>query len=150
MGHEILSVKLCELDEKIGELHSRIRFIGSAGQSRLQKEIQKLEEEYIQTRLSLGDKLKFSKASYVFPLANAFTAIEEEIQKAAAKMDISICSLEDTTCNEATETTLEKQTLLAEYSLDFALLAANRALLSSLKAIETQKKIEKQEERKIS
>ena len=150
MGQEILSVKLCELDEKISELHNRIQLIDSAGQSCLQKEIKKLEKEYIQTLLSLGDKLKFSKASYIFPLANAFTAIEEEIQKAAAKMNISLCSLDDTTCNEATDTTLEKQSLLAEYSLDFALLAANRALLSSLKAIETQKKIEKQEERKIS
>ena len=26
MAHELLSVKLCELDEKLGRLHSRIQF----------------------------------------------------------------------------------------------------------------------------
>ena len=47
------------------------------------------------------------------------------------------------------ETPAEEETLLAEYALDFALLAADRALLLSMKAICAQRDAER-EERKLS
>ena len=40
--HEILSVKLCELDEKIGWLHSRVYFSESAKHSQLKGEIEQI------------------------------------------------------------------------------------------------------------
>lgn len=45
MAHEILSVKLCQLDDRIGKLHSRIHMSEIAGHSQLRKEIEVMEQE---------------------------------------------------------------------------------------------------------
>ena len=39
MAHEILSVKLCQLDERMERLHSRIHISETASRNRLQQEI---------------------------------------------------------------------------------------------------------------
>ena len=38
MAHELLSVKLCELDEKLGRLHSRIQFSQTSDRESLARE----------------------------------------------------------------------------------------------------------------
>ena len=43
--HEMLTVKLCELDERIGRLHSRIYLSGFAQPDRIRSEIGELRQE---------------------------------------------------------------------------------------------------------
>ncbi len=43
--HEMLTVKLCELDERIGRLHSRIYLSGFAQHDRIRSEIGELRQE---------------------------------------------------------------------------------------------------------
>ena len=55
MAHEILSVKLCQLDERMERLHSRIHISETACQSRLQQEIDALTEECDQAEATLRE-----------------------------------------------------------------------------------------------
>ena len=45
MSHGILSVKLCQLDDRVGRLHSRIQMSETASHSQLQQQIDMLERE---------------------------------------------------------------------------------------------------------
>ena len=45
MAHELLSVKLCELDEKFERLHSRIQLSQTSDKSSLQRETQLVRRE---------------------------------------------------------------------------------------------------------
>lgn len=57
MSHEILSVKLYELDKKIGRLHSLVRFCETADHEEMKDEIRLLRREYEQGRLALRDSM---------------------------------------------------------------------------------------------
>ena len=53
MAHELLSVKLCELDEKFERLHSRIQLSQTSDKSSLQKETQLVRRECEEEELIL-------------------------------------------------------------------------------------------------
>ena len=61
MAHEILSVKLCQLDDRIGKLHSRIHMSEIAGHSQLRKEIEVMEQECMESESALRENLRRSK-----------------------------------------------------------------------------------------
>ena len=60
MAHEILSVKLCELEDQLSRLSSRIHLSETAGHERLQREIKALAGECTETELTLQNKLQLS------------------------------------------------------------------------------------------
>lgn len=136
MAHEILSVKLCELDEKICRLHSRIHLSESAGKERLEQEISELSAECEETELSLRDELRFSKASAVMPLAKLYAEVEDAAGKLREEQRMGASA--------------EEKTLFAEYALDFAVLVADRAVLASMEAIDSQREQDEHEERTSS
>ncbi len=131
MAHEILSVKLCELDERICRMHSRIHFSESARQSQLKQEIAALERECAEEEMTLRNKLQFSKAVSVSILSQTYEEIEGCIRRAKDCMQATAQHSDD-------EMAAEEQHLLAEYVLDFAMQAANQALLYAMKAIDAQ------------
>lgn len=133
MAHEILSVKLCELDEKVGRLHSRVHLSETASPSQLRQEIAALERECAETKMSLENKLKFSRADVISTLAKAYAEIEQVLQRTAAEMKGHASAQEDA------ETVAEGKLLTAEYALDFAMLAADRALLLSMESVAAQR-----------
>ena len=55
MAHEILSVKLCQLDERMERLHSRIHISETASRNRLQQEIDALTQECDQAEATLRE-----------------------------------------------------------------------------------------------
>ena len=132
MAHEILSVKLCELEEQLARLSSRIHLSETADHQQLQQEIQALCRECAETELTLQTKLQRSKAEIVSILADSYAEVEQSVQKAKAALQ------EQALCRDDSEDTAEVKTLLAEYALDFALQAANRAVLLSMEAIDAQ------------
>ena len=141
MEQGILSVKLYELDDKIGRMHSRIQAVERAENNQLKQEMEALERECAATDRSLREKLRFSKASSLSTLLKAYGTIEQAIQEIRQKQK----SREESDKNEFSWS--EEKILLAEYALDFAIQAANRALLLSMKAIDAQRK--QQEERDV-
>ena len=140
MPHEILSVKLCELDEQIARLHSRIHLSETAGHERLRLEVEALQKECAETELTLCNKLHFSKAAVVTRLSEFYDKVEEIVRQETLTPPVE---------SQDKDLAAEEKLLLAEYALDFAMQAANRALLTSLKAIETQMEQQEQKERNL-
>ncbi|HIT66265.1 MAG TPA: hypothetical protein IAB61_03345 [Candidatus Merdisoma merdipullorum] len=127
MAHELLSVKLCELDEKFERLHSRIQLSQTSDKSSLQKETQLVRRECEEEELILRRRLKFSKSEMAGKLSEVYEKMEETVQSARKEVESGQGTLSP-----------EEWLLLAEYSLDFAKQAADRALLISLEAIGKQ------------
>lgn len=132
MAHEILSVKLCELENQLSRLSSRIYLSETAGNERLQQEIQTLSKEHVENEMTLRKKLEMSKAELTATLADAYAAIQLIIEKTKSKLQTRA------DCQNNAVDVAEGKILLAEYALDFAAQAANQALLLSLEAIDAQ------------
>ena len=132
MAHEILSVKLCELEEQLSRLSGRIHLSETAGRSQLRQEIRALSKECAETEWTLREKLRLSRAEVVAPLARTYGEVEELIRKTKSELETQAAG------REGGEAAAEEKILLAEYALDFAVAAANRALLLSMEAIDAQ------------
>ena len=71
MTHDILSVKLYELDKAIGQMHSRIEQGEMDCPEQVEKDIQELRRECRENREMLHNKMKYSKAKLVGRIAEA-------------------------------------------------------------------------------
>ena len=132
MAHEILSVKLCQLDDRLEKVHTRIRMSELGDHVRLRREIGALERECAETDEFLKKSLSRSKAPIASVLSQNYGQIEHVIQETGVKLSAMLSE-----CRNG-EFLLDEKILLAEYALDFAHRAAERALLLSLKAIDAQ------------
>ena len=137
MTHEVLSVKLCELDEKINTIHQHIYQSGFAKHSQIKEEIEALQKECEESDMILCDKLQFSKAESVASLYKVYEKVTQIIKDANIKQAV----------DENNGNAVEEKILLAEYSLDFAIQLVNHALLTSLEAIDVQMTQQEKEER---
>ena len=59
MAHEILSVKMYELDKKLEQTHSRIQLAESMDTERLHQQIQNLRQECQESRITLETDFAF-------------------------------------------------------------------------------------------
>lgn len=140
MAHEILSVKLYELDKKLGQVHSRIQMSESANHTQIRAEVEALKKECAESELTLRNKLKFSKAGMVAELAESYSEVEQIIHKVKEKIGTPAAGQ----WND--EFSVEEKILFAEYALDFAMQAANHALLISMEALDAQMTQQEKEE----
>ena len=138
MAHEILSVKLCELDKRISRLKGNIQLSEMEDPDSLEEEIRRLEMETFVSRTALQDNIKRSRSSTMKAVSSAY----EEISKITGEVREKIYG---TDRQNTMETSAEQQILLAEYTLDFALQTVQEALLISMKAIWLQRKQEEKE-----
>lgn len=143
MAHEIFSVKLCELDEQIRRLHSRIHSSEFIRHSQLTEEIGALRKECAQAESMLRRELEFSQSEVVSRLSEAYGEIERTIRKMRDEIN------EQAEDNECEVSSAEEKILLAEYALDFAMQAANHALLMSMEAMDAQMTLQEKEERRL-
>lgn len=141
MTNEILAVKLCELDRRVGRLHSRILDLEHAPQEVLQQEIKALRREYQENEQMLRNNLRFSRAPSVAVLYQAYTEVEEVLERLRKQMEQESEENKETQSSGTKKTPplseidpAEEKLLLAEYALDFAMQAADRALLISMEA----------------
>lgn len=132
MAHEILSVKLYEMDKEFAKLHSRIELSDKANLTEIRDEIKSLEKECRERKVVLRKQLKYSRSPRVQQISAAYDEIEEIIRKTQDGI------FETVSGQWTEEMTKEEMALLAEYSLDFAVQAANDALLVSMEAIQMQ------------
>lgn len=132
MAHEILSIKLCQLDDRMARLHSRIHMSETASHSQLRREISALERECTEAEESLRENLRRSKSDVTSVLAESCGQIEQIIRQSQSRLQAMDADA------RGTEAAAEQKILLAEYALDFAHQAADRALLLSMDAIEAQ------------
>ena len=142
MAHEILSVKMYELDKKIGQLHSRILMNETASHAQIREELKILQKECAENALTLQNKLRFSKSGIVSELGKSYDEVERIIQRTKEKIEISDSKYLDD------EISVEEKILFAEYALDFAIQAANHALLISMEALDANMSQQEEEGKK--
>lgn len=140
MSHEILSAKLYELDQEVGQLHGSIRFSETADREQFDQELARLRQKIEADRLSFQTKLKFSRSPMIKKLASSYETIEAFIDQEKAKQDGPFSEIWRRNLSS------EERLLLAEYALDFAVQATDHALLLSLEAVAAQN--EQQREKK--
>ena len=126
----MFAAKMIELDEKLRHLHERIDDGEHEDISALMCELNALTEEYNLEQDAIRYRLKECKVPKIQALISMYNDVQERMHNAAE-------SDPEATWNENAENTA----LLAEYAL--AILAADRALLLSLKAIQEQKEASK-------
>ena len=80
MTHEILSVKLCQLSDRVGRLRSRIHMSETASHSQLRREIGFLERECAEAEMTLRENLRGSKSNLVSVVAQSYEQMERIIQ----------------------------------------------------------------------
>lgn len=132
MAHEILSIKLCQLEERVERLHRRIRLSETENHAQLRREIDQMEAECLTSEAALREKLQHSRSPLVSVLNQGYSQMEQLIQTSQRQMQALARE------NPDREIQMEEKLLLAEYALDFAHQAADRALLVSLEAVDAQ------------
>lgn len=137
MAHEILSVKMYELDKKLEQTHSRIQLAESMDAEKIHQQIQQLRQDCEENRMILENQLHHSKTGCVVKLARIFDQIEDATGKILKAENIDLEQLKEQESDHILPGAEEK-ILTAEYALDFAMQTASRALLLSLEAIEAQ------------
>lgn len=133
MTHETFAAKLYELDERISALHSRIQVSENSDPKALEEDIQSLEKECETEKQTIRANMRDSRARPAELLLRAYDEIE------AIRADTKKEIIRTLVAGEEGEISAENLAYLAEYMLDFAVLAANDALLVSMKAIQAQK-----------
>lgn len=137
MAQGILNAKLDELDRQLRKVHRKIQKSGSANPVRLRADLEQVRKEYAENEKALRNRLRFSRSGVVTGLSVSYNQVEQIIRETKNKMEMP----------GGQEAEKEEKILLAEYALDFAMQAAERALLLSLEAMEAQtKQQEKKEE----
>lgn len=137
MAQGILNAKLDELDRQLRKIQRKIQKSGSANPARLRADLEQVRKEYAENEKALRNRLRFSRSGVVTGLSVSYNQVEQIIRETKNKMKMP----------GGKEAEKEEKILLAEYTLDFAMQAAERALLLSLEAMEAQtKQQEKKEE----
>ena len=132
MTCEILSAKLYEMDGAFERLRYRIRKSQTAEHEELEAEIESLKEECDESQRLLYRKLSRSRAYEAGRLLVCYEQIQKLIKEEKGKIEYS--AREDVNA----DVRAERMLLDAEYVLDFAIQAANHALLFSMEALEAQ------------
>ena len=130
MAQGILNAKLDELDRQLRKVHRKIQKSGSANPVRLRADLEQVRKEYAENEKALRNRLRFSRSGVVTGLSVSYNQVEQIIRETKNKMEMP----------GGQEAEKEEKILLAEYALDFAMQAAERALLLSLEAMEAQTK----------
>ncbi len=141
MARELLSAKLGELDREFEKLRSRIHLGEEASREEIEQEIAQLRRDCASNELNLRSKLSLSRAETVSRLSKTYGRVEQIIKDAKEEISFPASAEEWTKSLSA-----EEKALLAEYALDFAVQAANRALLISLEAINDALELQEKEE----
>ena len=139
MSHDSLAVKLCQLDDRLERLCSRIRVSGAADHPRLQQEIAALTWEWELDDAALQNSLHRSKAAVAGVLAKSYEQVEAALGAAADRLAALEAQRPDA------RAVVEDKMLLAEYALDLAQQAAGQALLVALRAMDAELLLEKEE-----
>lgn len=144
MACGIFSVKLSELEDQISRLTARIRLIETADQKQLDQEMKNLDRECTETGITLQKELQLSRAEVVGILSDSYTKTEGILQETQKQLQDRETEQDDP------DAAADEKVLLAEYALDFAMQAANRAVLLSMQASNAQQSRDTAQKQEIS
>lgn len=136
----IFSVKLHEMDKHYGKLQAHLAACQQAEHRLIQEECRKLEEECRENEYILNRSIRGCRCGAVRKLSDI------QLEYARKADDLLAHTMEDDMgdISDRAERQAEVKTLYAEYSIDFAMQAADRAMLAALQAIDAQMDYEEQ------
>ena len=140
MPHEILSVKLHELDEQLSRIYSRLLMIETADHDQIRSEKAHMLQECKAAEQSIRERLQNSES----PVVTSFRCSYDDLTDIAEDIRAKTSSIREASSADTVDAT-EQKILLAEYALDFAMLASDHALLLSLEAMDSQMSDEESE-----
>ena len=135
MRQGLLAVKLNELDRQYAHLRRRLEIIQRENAEDIRRDIHELERACDEGELMLEQSAEGCHTSAVAAMARAQLAYERQTRGDLERMLKQPCD---------TEAAAESMTLYAEYAVDFAAEAANRALLAALHATRLQMEADEQ------
>lgn len=126
MAQPMLQAKLNELAERMAGMQRRIRDSGDEGLTAVLNESAAVRRDYAACAAALEDRLHNSHSALVRRLSDAYEDMGTVLKKTRDEL------------MEEQPLDAERRMLLAEYELDFAMLAVDRALMTALDAIAAQ------------
>lgn len=130
---ELFTVKLYELELQYQEMKSQIALMEQKDHKKIRQELQKRKNAYNKTIHLLQEKMSDCRSPAVKALNEAQAAYDLQIQT-IMREDLTHYMGGD----DRQEAKAEAKALYAEYSIDFAVQAAQSALLAVLSALDEQ------------
>ena len=127
----MFDIKLYELEQQYGRMHSRLQLLMQQGHPRIRQELENTKDEYQEAQLLLQKNVKGSRSPTVAALSGAQLDYFRTLEKVLAQ-----ANLEQT----------EAAALYAEYAMDFATQSTRYALMAALKAMDLQMTMEEKKE----
>ena len=135
MRQGLFAVKLNELDRQYAHLRRRLEISQRENREEILREIRELERACEEGELMLEQSTRGCRTGAVAAMAKAQLEYEQKTREALERV------LKE---ERDAESTAESVTLYAEFAVDFAAEAANRALLAALHATALQMDAEEQ------
>ena len=136
IDESVFAVKLYEMEEQYGKLQCRIRICEEGGREKIHSELKKAREEYKENTLLLEEKARTCRLGAVTRLVQAQLDYRHKMGDGMKKQLIKDIHSQDSSPREDEK---EADMLYAEFSMDFATLAMQQALISALTALDSQK-----------
>lgn len=134
---ELFTAKLRELERQYQDMRSQIALMQKKDHQKIKKEFQAKKNVCDKTMSLLQEKTKDCRSPAVKALNEAQTAYDMKIRKIMTEDMPRYMS-----GNDRQEAKVEAKALYAEYSIDFAVQAAQSALLAVLSALDEQMNFE--------
>ena len=134
MARSVLSVRLREMDREVSGIHRGIHLAEAGPSAAERREYRQLLRAYTVKKHQTAKLLRCSQAGSARYLLDACRGMEEVM--ATLRRNLTQAGSD-----------ADEKLLWAEYALDFAAQAANRAVLLSLEAVNAQRSLEKHRER---
>ena len=131
----MFAVKLYELEQQYGRMQSRLHLCQQDDHQKIRRELQRATEEYQEDELLLKKNVENSRSPAVAALAEAQLEYSRRV-KEIYDWELPEYFQEETETDQ--ENQAEATALYAEYAIDFAVQSMRYALMTTLKAIDTQ------------
>ena len=136
----IFSVKLHEMDKHYGKLQAHLAACQKTDRRLIREECRKLEKECRENEYILNQRIQGCRCGAVGKLSD----IQLEYARKADHLLEYTMEEDMADLSDRMERKAEVKTLYAEYSIDFAMQTADRAMLAALQAIDAQMEYEEQ------
>lgn len=133
----IFSVKLCELEQEYGRLHSRIQLFQEKSTNQLRSELARLRDEYREQNLLMDERIRTCRSPSAASLAAAQLEYDKRVEQILTEELPNFMRGRNQT---STQDQAEAACLYAEYAIDFATQAMRHALIAALSAMILQQR----------
>lgn len=135
MHHEILSIKLYELEQQYNKMQSRLKLYQNDNHEEIRLHLRQLMDECRENDILLESRVKSSRSPAITALSEAQL---EYCIRARQILEKELPVYMHSSTGNRQQEQAEAAALYAEYAIDFAVQAMRQALLAALSALDLQ------------